>query len=665
MKKIAFTPIVILLCITLSGQDVTREYGKISQDEISMTKYPRDPEAEAVVLFDMGDTKFIDAPDYEYTVQFTRIRRIKIFNKTGQNYAEVRIPYYVSDKGEAEKVTSIEAHCYNFENGRLNESILDLNTVFDEKVKPRWNQKKFVIPNVKPGSIIEYKYVLESPFKFSLPTWKFQDRIPTVYSRYIVRVIPFWEYAFIVQGVSRFDLQTSVQDPEVRTWGTLSNDGVTDTGYGVRFRDVVNTYVLKDVPAFRDESFITSPEDYMIKLDFQESAFTTPRGVRTEIISTWQKLIDDLLREDDFGKYMRNCDKPAKKILESDLNTEGKSDIDKCRMIINYVKSNFKWNDYYSMSAAESPKELLNQKRGNVADLNLFMTSLLRNAGINATPVILSTRDHGRVRTDYPFLHYFDYVAVMVKLSDQSFLCDASEYFTNYDRIPARCINETGLLIQPGAPSWVNLNLNYKSVDNKAVSMEIVPDSLKIRTKVVLNAVEHDAFWYKEQFDNDTVKLRNHFTNAGLTTIFKLSTLNFDRNDFPYIISVEGEAEIEKLNDKLVISPFLSFYPRENSLKQTTRTYPVDFTYANTESYNCTIKIPDGYKVLTIPESLAIDNPSAKISVKYSVADNIITIESEYGFKKAVYPSSEYSNIRNYYGIVVKKFNEQIVLVKK
>jgi hypothetical protein len=66
-----------------------------------------------------------------------------------------------------------------------------------------------------------------------------------------------------------------------------------------------------------------------------------------------------------------------------------------------------------------------------------------------------------------------------------------------------------------------------------------------------------------------------------------------------------------------------------------------------------------------MPEGFKLDNELAKINLDYSVADNIIKIRSEYGFKKAVYQPKDYSSIKNYFDIIVNKFNEQIVLIKK
>jgi len=49
-----------------------------------------------------------------------------------------------------------------------------LGEIFDEETSEKWRQKKFAMPQVKVGSIIEYQYLLTTPFMYNLPNWKFQ-----------------------------------------------------------------------------------------------------------------------------------------------------------------------------------------------------------------------------------------------------------------------------------------------------------------------------------------------------------------------------------------------------------------------------------------------------------------------------------------------------------
>jgi len=664
MKKLFFLLILSLGLIPFTkAQEFSRQFGEIGDSEINLKKYSRDPLAEAVVLFDIGDARFIDS-NGGYDIQFTHSKRIKILSKDGIQHAGISIPFYKDNTGKKEEINSLIAVSYNLENGRIVGTNLDPSTVYEETINNQWSAKKFVFPNVKEGTIIEYKYILTTPFLFNLPDWKFQSSIPTVYSRYTVRMTPFYEYSFLLQGINKFDYQTSTIDGEKRKFGSVSELYGQKVGDGVIFNDMIHVYGMNNVPAFRDESYITSVEDNLIKIDFQLARINSPYNGITDIMTTWPKIIKDLLQNEYFGKFLNSCGKQASKIIVSDIPLAGKSDDEKCRAIVRYVKTAYKWDEFHSIYSTKNARDFLNQKNGNSAEINLFLTSLLNEAGLKAYPVIISTRDHGRISQKYPFLHFFNSIIVMVYINDKPVLCDATEYFTQYNRIPPECINELGLIIMNGAENWVKLNLGYGSFDEKTVIIEVNPENLKSKIKVNLNATEYDAYYYRKTYQNDTVKLKEFFTQSGINQVNKISTLNFENSERPFSIICDGEGEIEQLGDNLIISPFHRFYPSKNRLTEADRTYPIDFTYANTEAIKCSIKVPEGYKIATLPEGFSLENELVKINLAYASSDGIISMDCSYGFKKAVYLPADYRNIKSYFDIIVRKFNEKIVLVK-
>ena len=71
---------------------------------------------------------------------------------------------------------------------------------------------------------------------------------------------------------------------------------------------------------------------------------------------------------------------------------------------------------------SKTAKEFLNTRTGNAANINLFLCSMLNEAGIQASPVLLSTRDHGKILKDYPFQQFINYVIVLAKIDIQK-LC--------------------------------------------------------------------------------------------------------------------------------------------------------------------------------------------------------------------------------------------------
>lgn len=661
MKHTILT-ILLFACLQIHSQQLKKEFGQIDNDEIELRSYKKEPLAGAVILFDIGETKFIDTEN-GYDIQFTRHKRIKIFNKSAFENAEVSIPYYVDENGKAEEVKSIEATTYNYENEKLIKQRLDPSTIYDEKFDQKWRNKKFVFPNIQEGSILEFTYVLVSPFHFNLPAWEFQDKIPTIYSEYEVSMIPFYEYVYRTQGISEFDYTQSVIANEKRNWRGATNTYGQNLDRGTRFQDYVHTYVLKDVPAFKDESYISSVNDYIIKIDFQLAKFNSPNGASREIISTWTKLTEALIRSDNFGKYQNSCSSYAKKILKENLNISGLSEQEKSIKIIEYVKNNFNWNGDNSKYASMSSKEFITKKSGNSADINLFLIALLNTAKIDSHPVIVSTRNHGKINGNYPFDRYTNYVFAMVNTSSP-FFSDGTENLLPYNRLPSRCLNEKGLIVSNDITDrWLKIENSIPSIEKNIISIEIDPELLDASFDVLVQSTEYDAYHYRRAFKNDTTLL-NEFYSDKIGIINEVKTLKYNDVTSPYFINLKGIYETDKLGQNIVINPFLNLGMSKNELTQKERKYPVDFVYPSNEIFEITLIIPPGFKLNTLPESYHMDNELAEINLNYSFSENILSVEGNYNFKKSLYVSSEYSRIKSYFDIIIKKFNEKIVLEK-
>lgn len=421
---------------------------------------------------------------------------------------------------------------------------------------------------------------------------------------------------------------------------------------------------MKDIPAFKDESYISSKSDFIQKIDFQLAKIHRPNGTAEDIISTWPKLIESFLKRESFGGYIEKSEKSSKKILETELKLSEKSGMEKAKAIINYIKANWSWNEYYGKVASKSVKEFQDQKSGSAGDMNLFMVGMLRAAGIDAYPVILSTRGNGRIVADYPFENFFNYVIAYITVEGKSFLADATEHLLPFSVLPIRCINGQGLLIKEGAEHWVDLESPVASKQTINLTMEIFPESPSVKVKGIVNFSEMEAYLYKSSFGKDSVKLKEVLVNDHLEEISSMKIVFSDDPVKPYVIGFEGVGSLEQIADKIVLHPLLGWPMQENKLTQETRTYPVDFVYAKSESYRSTIKIPDGYKVIDVPEIYELSNNLAVVKVEYINKETTLEMVANFSLNQAVYMPKDYEALKSILDTVVKKFNAPLVFEK-
>lgn len=638
------------LQVGLYGQTYSREFGKIGREELDLVTYAPDKTAEAVVLYDIGMSYFVDSEN-SFDVIYERATRIKILTDAGLKWAEIEIPYY-QEGGIYERVEEFVAYTYNTAGGNLVETPFNLANSKDEKINEFWYVKKIALPDVKKGSVIEYKYKISSQYKFNLRDWDFQWRIPVVYSEYMVKMIPFYEYSWLLQGASRFASQKSWEDKGVdRRFGTI------------QYKDMVHQYVMKNLPAFNDEEYITSINDYIIKLDFQLSKVTQPNGTTINVITTWPDLIKDLLKNEDFGRYAAKAENLTSKLFSKD-QFEGKTPSEKFEMVMNFVKRNIVWNKNNGRYATKSPSDVLKDKFGNSADINLLAAGLLNGSGVEAYPVLISTRQNGKIRDIYPFVQFFDYVLILASVDGKYVVTDATEVLSSNYRIPARCINDRGLIIKKEGVDWVNLQANRPTELQERIVISSVENNQI--AEVSLSAVEYDAYYLRCTYGEDKKKIIEKIAGDGIQIVdSSIVVENQDRVKEPYYLKYKISFPSERINGKIYISPFLNETISDNPLKQNTRAYPVDMIYPSKRSYHSIINIPDGYKVDFLPSGFNIKNESFELNYSVVHDEKVIGVSFDYYFRKPVYLQYDYAEIKSYFNEIIKKGHEKIVLSAK
>jgi len=131
-----------------------------------------DKKAEAVVLLDDAELDFID------DVEMTRRVRIKILSDKGLDRANIHLVYR-SEKNEQD-IKGLEAQTYNLDAaGNIVVTKVEKSLIYEKKLNKKQKEKVFTFPEVKVGSVIEYKYKKTG---LGLIDWYFQETIPVKFS---------------------------------------------------------------------------------------------------------------------------------------------------------------------------------------------------------------------------------------------------------------------------------------------------------------------------------------------------------------------------------------------------------------------------------------------------------------------------------------------------
>lgn len=551
MKK-SILLLVMLHAMLLMAEKNEEVFGFPNQSDFELSKCEFDPEAEAVVIFDKANTRFVNT-DLGYNILTERTVRIKILTDAGVKWGEVDIPYYLSDNVN-EKIYNVQAFSYNFDETGLVKTALKKEDCHDERVSENWYRMKFAIPNVRAGSLIEYTYSYLSDYLFNLSDWEFQWRIPVLKSEYAVAMVPHYQYQYLLQGRNKFDV---FQREET---------GFERMVYGVKFKDYTHVFGMNNVPAFKDESYISSIKDYIMKIDFQLSCVIQSDGSKREVLSTWPMLVKELMEDSDFGGFSRSLQKSADKVINtaSLLNMPVNQRFDS---IVSFVKQQFKWNGEFRMRTKKSQRELLKTRTGNSAEINLLTVALLNAAGIEANPVLISTRNHGKVKMEYPFLDSFNSVVVVAETEQGPVLTDATDNLLRNNMIQLDCVNGTGLAIQKSQNlRWLSLNPRGLSRIKTSIISEI--EGKTMSSNITINASEYDAVKLRKHYGDSKEQLAKHILEENESLFDEsLQIRNMNNAKSPYVLNYKVSNPVGSTEDKLFFSPLLKEVPYTQPFK--------------------------------------------------------------------------------------------------
>lgn len=642
LKHISTSVFILITTLTFSQTNDSS-----LRELIDLKEYRTDKTAGALIIYDYGEAKFIDN-DNGFDMLFHRKFRIKILSEAGLKYAQLGIEVYQEDE-KYEYIQNFSAITYNDQNGTIQQTETIKKEMLDEKINDSWNRKKIAIAGVKVGSVIDVDYTISSPFLFNLHDWEFQYDIPVLYSEYKAYMIPFYTYQYICIGISRFDEFQAYTDP-----------GISRRSFGIEYKNQIYKFVKRNIPAFTDDSFISSPSDYKMKIDFQLSKVITTAGVPIDIISTWEEISKKLLKHFSFGKYVKASKGRAKKIIE-ELDINQLPEEEKLDKLVSYVKQNFNWNGYYDEFAHKNIKEFMNDKSGNVGNINLFLLALLNEAGFEASPVILSTRDHGKIYYDYPFLKFFNYVVVIAKLDGKYILMDACEKNSTFDQIPNWCINDNGLIIQKDSVSWVPLITKKISIEDHNFQLQLnkPKDSLFCRYSYFANS--YDAIREKSSYNNAPDDYFNKKAEKFLED-FNLSKLQTEDNTKDFRFELQGSVKANNIENFIIIDPFMNLPITENPFSQKSREYPIDMIYPFQRNFTSKIELPVNSKIIEKPNTVTINSDNFLLSYTIIENENNLIVSCSYQFKKPIYKAEEYQKLQQFMDKVIYAIHQKIKL---
>lgn len=661
--------IIILFFILFFLKTGAQEFklGKVSIEELQQKVHPKDTTAVAAILFKSGETSFDYSNDAGFTVVTKVAVRIKIYKKEGYDWANQEVNFRIGSSKE--NVDFSDAATYNLIAGKIEKTKLKSEGEFQENINRYWDKKKITMPNVKEGSVIEFRYTIKSSNVGELRDWNFQTSIPVNYSEYKTYIPEYFIYNSHLKG---FITPKIISDKNKRQIFLNKKEKECDicpslnTNTKFDYIETKTTYLAENLPAIKQEAFVNNVDNYAASLEQELSMTHYPNEPIKTFSSDWNAVVKTIYEYVDFGPELNKTG-----YFEEDIKTviAGLSTPEeKISALLNYVKTTVKWNDYYGYSCNDGVKKAYKDKTGNVAEINLMLTAMLRYAGLTANPVLVSTRSNGIAV--FPNRTAFNYVIAAVETSKELVLLDASDAFSTPNVLPFRALNWVGRLIRKDGTSE-EVDLTPKFVSNNTVMMNYTIDSNgQVSGKLRRQKTDHNAMLFRQNIynlkeDAYLEKLENDYEKIEIK---EYSRANEKELSLPVTetFSFSGTNLCEVIGGKIYINPMLFLTQEKNPFKQENREYPIDYGFPFLDKYSINIQIPDGYKVETLPSPIVLNMQDNLGIFKFmtNLTETTIQVVLTHQINTPIISSEYYSMLKEYYQGIITKENEKIVLTK-
>lgn len=621
MKKAPFIILLLLVIVhTVQAQKAPMKYGKVDKEDLEMTVYAQDTSAAAVILCNYG---YFDAR----TIQFVHQMRIKILKEEGKVRGDFRVP-------AAEK-TVVKGQTVNMENGVPVITKLGKEGIFIEKVINDYYRARVAMPNVKAGSVLDIEFYYKG-----LPAyWSFQETIPVRWSELVLEESTYFSFR---KNFSGYNTIESVAK---------------------------NHWVAKSVPAFKTEPYINNVDNYLSRMNIEISSIHIPGEFYRDYATTWDAVANRLRESNTFGKelatfhlYLNSTEKEIKAAA---------ADPEQRMMMAYEAIKKIKWNKEETIWPSSSGLgQAFSKKIGNVSDINMNLILLLRKLDIEASPVVLSTRENGLLPVFSVSFDKLNYVIVQAVIGDKTYLLDATDENLPAGMLPERTVNGRGLVIKKETQDWVDLTPQKKDRTHSMYNLKLLPDGT-IKGDWKKTSYEYGALnireYYKSFNSQDEYLRALQNENIGLSienyVLQGVDTLEQPvKEEFTIIL----KNKITRASDQMFFNPIMFDRYTENPFKAEDRMFPVDFVTPLDQTQLIMLELPDGYAIEQLPKNIRMTLPenSASFQMHSGIVGNKVQVLFKLSINKPVFLQKDYQDLKIFFDELVKKQSEMLIVKK-
>ncbi len=651
MKFFFCLAVLLLPLLPVAAQDFSRKPGKVTDYELKMTTYDQDTSAEAVILYEETNIHYAIHTNGKINQRRDYFTKIKILRSEGTQAADVEVFYYNSP-GWGENVT-VSGTTYNLENDKTVASPLKKEYIFTEQTSENNYKRKFSLPDVKVGSVIEYKYSIQSDLAQRITPVRFQHSYPLLFGYAKIAIPEYYKFNFDLQGYNDIEVTRTSQGK------TFSFSGQPQA-----YTEDVLTCTAQNIPALRNDSYLWCSRDFLSMLNFELARYNFPGAMAKDYTTSWASVNGMLEQRDEFAPNLKMANPFKQEVADICQATNDESE--RVAAIHKMILSKVSWDGTYRLLSNDVKKAAGNAS-GSSAEINFLLIAALRDAGFSPTPILLNPRRYGRIPYTRPSVNKINTFIVWVTLSDgQQVFLDGTDKDSGVNLLPVALQVDRARIYGVESPEegWVNLTNLIKNLKSTNALATLSPEGvLSGQMNIVYansKAMELKETYRKSKDENEYIERREE---EGHFEISEYTVSSFDSTTVQE--SYAFELTPASAGDRIFLNASIVPLMPENILSQQERKLPVEFSFPVTYIISCRIEIPEGYQVEETPANtrIAFDN-GATFSYITARQGNTLAVNLVYNLNQVIFPTDEYTDLRNFFGVIAEKCNANIILKK-
>lgn len=627
-------------------------FGEPLQEEFALNSYPLDPTASGVVLYERGNYTVNAADGYVRLIKEVH-RKIKVFDAKKFDYATIEIPYY-RENNVRENIKGLKAVTHN---GKSKVFVND-NVIFDTDENQYWSLKKFTFANVQDGSILEYMYRIETPYFFNFGGWAFMNDLPTIYSELHTEIPGNYTYNRTLYGSRKLN----VNHAEIKL------DCFHLRGFKLAGDCESTTYAMKFVPAYKEERFMLSKNNYIPSMKFELRDIVHLDESRTVFSKSWDDVDHEFRYDKDLGRQLKYTSFFKDQMPASIIDIT--DDLERAKAVYYSIQQSINWNNETRILNDIRVKEAFEKKAGNSSEINLGLINALESVGLDAKIMLLASRDREIPTKQYPVLSDFNYAIVLLTINNEKYLLDATDKFAPFGVLPLRDLNIEGRIMDFKKGSYwepivpITKNTHY-------VNMQLAADEKgSFSGKVNEVSTGYIAVPTRKENSNRTTEeiIKRKQSNNEFLDVSNLQIENSTDLEQPYKETYDISLHKQPMGDKLFLYPFfMQKYFSENPFPQETRQYPIDFGFPVINNYLISIDVADQYEIVEVPENKILKLPEndGELSVVYDVFGSKVNVRLSVKLNNPSFPTEAYPALKQFFATLIKIQSEEPIQLKK